>query len=74
MQNKHAEKYQKIGIKIRHYRKEKHLTQEELANQINISKSYLSKIEAQNCIKSFSVEVLFDISDALEIPLDELLK
>ena len=74
MQNKHAEKYRKIGKQIKYYRKEKNLTQQELANKINISKSYLSKIEAQNCIKSFSVEVLMDIADALEVPVSMLLE
>lgn len=73
MQNKHAEKYRKIGEQIKYYRKQKNLTQQELANKINISKSYLSKIEAQNCIKSFSVEVLMDIADALEVPVSVLL-
>lgn len=68
MRNNHDEIYRNIGLKIRHYRKDKNLTQEALAQKINISKSYLSKIEAQNCTKSFSIEVLLDIADALEIP------
>lgn len=73
MGNKYSERYKKIGQQIQYYRKLKGLTQEELANAINISKSYISKIEAANCDKSFSLEVLFEIADALQIPISYLL-
>ncbi|HOV27711.1 MAG TPA: helix-turn-helix transcriptional regulator [Pseudobacteroides sp.] len=74
MLNKYADRYKRIGKHIQQYRKEKGLTQEQLSEQVRISKSYLSKIEAQNCNKSFSLEVLFEIADALEIPVYKLLE
>lgn len=73
MASKYSHRYKKIGQLIQYYRKQKGLTQEELADKISISKSYLTKIEAPNCDKSFSLEVLFEIADALEMPVNELL-
>lgn len=67
--DKNANRYKKIGQLIQFHRKQKGLTQQELADKISISKSYLTKIEAPNCDKSFSLEVLFDIADALKLPI-----
>ena len=74
MSAKYSESYKRIGQVIREYRKEKGWTQEELAEKTSISISYLTKIEAPNCDKAFSLEVLFDISDALGINVCDLLK
>lgn len=74
MSSNHIDKFYKISRAIREARKNKQITQKELAESLGISKSYLSKIEAPNCEKSFSLELLFDISEALDVPLLELLK
>jgi transcriptional regulator with XRE-family HTH domain len=74
MLSKYSHRYRKIGQQIAYYRKQKGLTQEELADKISISNSYLTKIEAPNCDKSFSLEVLFEIADALQIPVNTLLE
>ena len=74
MGSKYAESYKTIGQTIRYYRKESGLTQEELAEKTSISISYLTKIEAPNCEKSFSLEILFEISKALDIPISKLLE
>lgn len=47
------------------------MTQSELADKVGISLSYLSKIEAVNCNKSFSLHVLFDIADALGVDIKD---
>lgn len=73
MEGKHTDRYRQIGQAIQKYRKMKGLTQVELADKISISLSYLTKIEAFNCDKPFSLEVLFDIADALEIKVTDLL-
>ena len=57
MQNRYADKYMKLGKNIKKYRKQLGLSQEELANKMSISRSYLSKIEAPNREKSFSVAI-----------------
>jgi transcriptional regulator with XRE-family HTH domain len=74
MTGKYSDRYKKIGQKIKYYRRRKGLTQQELADEISISLSYLTKIEAQNCDKPFSLEVLFEVSDALNIPVTCLLE
>ncbi len=42
MNLKYSEKYKDIGIKISKYRVKKGLTQEELANEVGMSYSYLT--------------------------------
>ena len=74
MGEKQVDLYKIIGKNIRHYRKAKGLSQEALADKASISLSYLTKIEAPNCDKSFSLEVLFDISRALDMDARELLE
>lgn len=70
--NKYDKKYIDIGKKISIYRKQKKLTQEELANKVGISYSYLTQIEAPNVVKKMSLEVLFDITNILEIDIKAL--
>jgi transcriptional regulator with XRE-family HTH domain len=64
-------RFKVISENIKKYRIENNLTQRELADKVGISLSYLSKIEASNCNKSFSLHVLFDIADALNIDIKE---
>lgn len=73
MNFKYSERYKNIGIKISKYRNKKNLTQEELANKVGISYSYLTQIEASNVVKKMSLEVLFDIADVLNIDIKDLL-
>lgn len=61
------ERYRTIGKQIAYYRNKRGWTQEFLADKIGISTSYLSKIEAPGSYKTFSLDVLFLIADALEI-------
>ena len=74
MDKKHSEKFKEIAKKIKYYREQKGLSQEKLAGMVSISVSYLSKIEAPNCDKTFSLYVLFDIAQALEVPVGKLLE
>ena len=63
--------YYKIGQNIRRYRKSMVLTQEQLAEMINISVPHMSHIETG--ITKLSLPVLVDISDALKVSTDDLL-
>lgn len=74
MSQKHTQHYKIIGQTIQKYRKQKALTQEQLADKIGISISYLTKIEAPNCDQPFSLEVLLDISEVLEVSIHQLLE
>lgn len=66
--------YQVIGNNIKHYRKQSNLTQVQLAEQAQISISYLSKIEAINCNKSLSISVLNQIANVLGVEISEFFK
>lgn len=64
-------RFKLISENIKKYRIQNKLTQRELADKVGISLSYLTKIEAANCNKSFSLHVLFDIADALDVDIRE---
>ena len=65
MNMKHYKTYLKIGLNILHYRKERGLTQEQLAEMTNYSRNHIQKIETAVSIPS--VDALLDIAEALEI-------
>lgn len=56
--------------RVRDFRKERNVTQEELANLVGISRNYLSHIERQQAVPS--VQVAFRISDALTVDIDKV--
>jgi len=73
MSDKYKQEYKMIGLNIAYYRKLKGLTQLQLAESINISRTYMSNIEAPNMPTSISLETLMDISHVLEVPVEMLL-
>lgn len=60
-----------IGQKIIKLRKQKNLTQEDLAGEAEVDRSYLSEIE--NGHKNVSVQTLKKIADALGVKMSVLL-
>lgn len=64
--------YYKIGQRIRKIRKAHGLSQEELAEKINISTTHMSHIETGNT--KLSLPVFVDIAAALEVRMDDLLE
>lgn len=58
-------------MKIKEYRLKSNLTQQELADKIGISKSYISELE--NNLKYPSVKILIHLSVILNVTTDELL-
>lgn len=64
--------YYKIGQRIRKIRKSRGLSQEELAEQIDISTTHMSHIETGSTKLSLSVFV--EIAAALGVRTDELLR
>lgn len=71
---KNRDRFIQLGIFISAYRKLQGLSQENLAAKANISRSHLSSIEAPNIAAPFSLEVLFNLADALEIKPDDLIR
>ena len=70
---KNRDRLIQLGIAISTIRKMRGLSQEKLAEKANISRSLISAIEAPGLAKSFSIEVLFNISDALEVDAADLI-
>lgn len=68
------DKYIAMGLNIAYYRKRNGMTQEQLAEKAGVSRSYLGEIEAPNMITTMSLEVLFNIADALQVPAAKLLE
>lgn len=64
------EKYKRLGLNIAYYRKEKGLSQIELAEKVDISRTHMSRIETADC--AVSLDVVFDICDALGVKPDQL--
>lgn len=68
------DKYIILGLNISYYRKREGMTQDQLAEKVGISRSYLGEIEAPNMVTTLSLEVLFNIAGALGIPVSRLLE
>ena len=68
MKEKYNEKYRRIGLKISYYRKMKGMTQEQLAEKIDKNLAFIGAVEAPNVNRTVSLDTLFDIAEALEVP------
>lgn len=69
----HKDKYRRLGFKIAYYRKLKGMTQEQLADALDMNTGYIGQVEAPNMNKAISLDTLFDIAVILEIPPYKLL-
>ena len=66
--------YRELGLNIAFYRRRAGLTQEQLAEKVNISRSHLSALEAPNIVRTCSLELLFDLARALDTTPSRLLE
>ena len=67
------DRFVELGFMSSALGKAKGYTQHELAEKTHISRSHLSSIEAPNITSSFSLEILFNIADILEVKPGDLL-
>ena len=72
MENKYAEQYIRFGLKVQYYRKLRGMTQEAFADKIGISWSFVAKIESPTRPFGVSMETLFKIAEALDVPVAKL--
>ena len=70
---KNRDRYIQLGIAISTLRKMRGLSQEQLAEKANVSRSHISSIEAPGIARPFSLKVFFNIADALEIDPADLI-
>lgn len=73
MSKKNQERVLQIGAVIAYLRKKCNLSQTQLADKAGISRSLLSAIEAPNIAKNFTIDIFFNLADALEIEPDTLM-
>lgn len=59
------DKYRLLGLNIAYYRKASGISQSDLAEMINISRTHMSRIETADC--AVSLDVVFDICDVLHL-------
>ncbi len=72
--NEYNDIYEIISLNIKKYRKEKGITQEELAIRSCYTWEFIRRIESKKAKKSFSLSTLVNVANALEIPIEKLLK
>lgn len=70
MKRQHHEEYKKLGLNIAYYRKLQGLSQGQLAEKVGISRTHMSRIENSDC--AVSLDVIFNIAKALDIPVIRL--
>ncbi len=70
MKIEQIEKYRHLGLNIAYYRKIKGLSQSQLAELLDISRTHMSRIETADC--AVSLDVAFDICDVLGVTPDRL--
>ena len=78
MKNTNSIKYKddliSVDLKIGYLRRQKGMTQEQLAEKAGISSGFLSQVEAPNMVMGISLATLFALADALEVPPSKLLE
>lgn len=70
MDMKHYKIYTQIGLNILYYRKQQGLTQENLAEMIDITQQHMQRIETARSVPS--LPTLLNIADALGVPVEKL--
>ena len=65
MKSQQYKNYKYLGLNIAYYRKERGLSQEKLAELVNISRTHMSRIETADC--AVSLDVVFEICNVLNV-------
>ncbi len=70
---KNRDRYVQLGIAIATLRKMRGMSQEQLAAKSSVSRSHISAIEAPRIVRPFSLEVFYNLADALEVDPADLI-
>ena len=70
MKDKNFEEYRNLGLAISYFRKQKALTQQQVADRIDVSYETISRIENANT--GISLDMLLELSRVLDTPLAEI--
>lgn len=74
METKFGERYKSLGLKIAYYRKKQGFTQDVLAEKVGISTNFLAQVEGTGSTRGISLETLFKLSEALDVPPSKFLE
>lgn len=70
MKDKHYVEYRDLGLAISYFRKSRGMTQQQLADIMDVNYETISRIENANT--GISMDMLFELSKALGISLGEI--
>lgn len=70
--DKHYDIYEIVAKNIKFYRKNKNMTQAQLAEKTEYSHEFIRRIEAPNSKKNFSIDAVSNIANALDIDIELL--
>ena len=65
MKAEQIRKYKQLGLNISYYRKDRGMSQSQLAELIDISRTHMSRIETADC--AVSLDIVFQICDVLKV-------
>ena len=63
--------YASIGLRIKHARNKKGMTQDQLAESLGVSRKHISVLETAG--SGISLELLIEVANTLQVPISELL-
>ena len=72
METQYQNQYIRFGLKIQYYRKLRGMTQEDFADRIGKSWSFVAKIESPTRAFGVSMVTLFKMAEVLEVPVSKL--
>ena len=72
METQYQNQYIRFGLKIQYYRKLLGMTQEDFADRMGKSWSFVAKIESPTRAFGVSMETLFKMAEVLEVPVSKL--
>ncbi len=67
----HMPRVKKLGLNIKKYREAKKISQEVLAEKLDLTKEYICRVERGQ--KYMSLRKLFELADVLEIGFNQLM-
>ena len=70
MKDEYRDLYQQFGLNVVYYRKKKRLSQTQLAELVDIHRTYVSSIELGKVSVSF--DILFKLAEVLDVPTSKL--
>ena len=70
---KNRDRFVQLGIAIATLRRLRGMSQEQLSEKSGVSRSFISTIEAPGTVRPFSLEVFFNLADALEVDPADLI-